>query len=103
ADSQERYHQVAREILEHDRRYYVDNDPIISDTEYDRLRKELERLELTHPEWVVEWSPTRRVGHEPLSAFPKVVRDVPMLSLDNTYSAEELGEWHERVLRGLGS
>jgi DNA ligase (NAD+) len=96
------YETLAREILEHDRRYYVDNAPIVADVEYDRLRKRLEQLEAEHPDWIVPWSPTQRVGHEPLSAFRKVVREVPMLSLDNTYSEADLREWHERVLRGLG-
>ncbi|HEX2570830.1 MAG TPA: NAD-dependent DNA ligase LigA [Polyangia bacterium] len=96
------YEALAREILEHDRRYYVDNAPIVTDPEYDRLRKRLERTEAEHPDWVVPWSPTQRVGHEPLSAFRKVVREVPMLSLDNTYSEGDLREWHDRVLRGLG-
>lgn len=99
--TQSDYEQIAREILEHDRRYYVDNDPIVSDAEYDRLRKDLERLEREHPAWVVPWSPSQRVGHAPVSAFNKVERAVPMLSLDNTYSEDDLREFHERVVRGL--
>jgi DNA ligase (NAD+) len=96
-----RYEALAREILEHDRRYYVDNNPIISDAEYDRLMAELKALEAAHPELVVAWSPTQRVGFAPISEFPKVVREVPMLSLDNTYSEDDLREFHERVLKGL--
>ena len=61
----------------------------------------LRQLERAHPSWVVDYSPTRRVGHAPISAFPKVERAVPMLSLDNTYSAAELREFDERVRRGL--
>ncbi|MCS6913109.1 MAG: NAD-dependent DNA ligase LigA [Myxococcales bacterium] len=95
------YEALAREILDHDRRYYVDNNPILADAEYDRLRKALARAEAEHPDWIVDWSPLQRVGHEPLSAFQKVVRSVPMLSLDNTYDEEDLREFHERVLRGL--
>ena len=95
------YERVARELLDHDRRYYVDNNPIIADVEYDRLKKEVARLEAEHPDWMVSWSPSLRVGHEPISAFTKVVREVPMLSLDNTYSEEELRAWHERVRKGL--
>ena len=98
---QAEYEALARAILEHDRRYYVDNDPSVSDLEYDRLMKQLEAIEREHPEWVVDWSPTRRVGHAPVSEFPKVVRAVPMLSLDNTYNPDELREFHERVLKGL--
>lgn len=95
------YAELAAELLEHDRRYYVDSEPSISDFEYDLLRKELERTEAAHPDWIVAHSPTRRVGHAPLSAFAKVVRAVPMLSLDNTYSEGDLREFGERVARGL--
>jgi DNA ligase (NAD+) len=95
------YQKLVAELLEHDRRYYVDNDPSITDYDYDQLRKALERAEAAHPDWVVAHSPTRRVGHAPLSAFAKVVRTVPMLSLDNTYSEEDLREFCERASRGL--
>src|SRR5690348_3340211 len=98
---QAEYEALARAILEHDRRYYVDNDPSISDLEYDRLMKQLEAIEREHADWVVDWSPTRRFGHTPVSEFPKVVRAVPMLSLDNTYNPDELLEFHKRVLKGL--
>lgn len=101
-DDRTRYQALAREILDHDRRYYVDSDPIIADVEYDRLQKELSRLEAAHPDWVEPWSPSQRVGHAPISEFRKVVRELPMLSLDNTYSEEELGAWAERVKKGLG-
>jgi DNA ligase (NAD+) len=90
------------EITEHDRRYHVEAAPTISDVEYDRMVVELKRVEADHPDWVVDWSPTRRVGHAPVSAFPKVVRPVPMLSLDNTYDEEELRAFHDRVVKGLG-
>jgi DNA ligase (NAD+) len=100
-DTKEGYEALAREILEHDRRYYVENDPTIADVEYDRLYRRLRDLEAAHPDWVVPWSPTRRVGHEPVSDFPKVTRAVPMLSLDNTYDEAELTAFHERVVRGL--
>jgi DNA ligase (NAD+) len=90
------------ELTEHDRRYYVEAAPTISDVEYDRLLRTLREVETAHPEWVVEWSPTRRVGHEPLSGFTKVVREVPMLSLDNTYDEAELDAFIDRVNRGVG-
>ena len=99
--SREDYLALVQEILDHDRRYYVENNPIIADVEYDRLVTELRRIEEEHPDWVVPWSPTQRVGHEPVSEFPKVVREVPMLSLDNTYSEADLREFSERVLKGL--
>jgi len=97
------YVALVHELLEHDRRYYVDNNPSITDHDYDLKRKRLEQIEREHPDWVVDFSPSKRVGHTPLSAFPKVERSVPMLSLDNTYSADELTEFDERVRRGLRS
>lgn len=99
--TQAEYAELAAELLEHDRRYYVDSNPSITDFEYDLLRKELERFEAAHPGLVVSHSPSQRVGHAPLSAFAKVVRVVPMLSLDNTYSESDLREFCERVSRGL--
>ncbi len=101
--TQTHYKALVDELLEHDRRYYVEAAPIISDLAYDRLYKELVELEAAHPAWIVPHSPTQRVGHEPASSFAKVVREVPMLSLDNTYDEEELEAFHERVLRGLGA
>ncbi|MFO0572666.1 MAG: NAD-dependent DNA ligase LigA [Polyangia bacterium] len=100
-NSQDDYARLVAEISEHDRRYYVDNDPLIADYEYDQLRTELVRVEAEHPDWVLPDSPSRRVGHTPLSSFAKVERAVPMLSLDNTYSEGDLTEFHERVVRGL--
>jgi DNA ligase (NAD+) len=97
----ERYRALVAELNEHDRRYYVDNAPIISDADYDRLYRELREAEAAHPEWLLPESPTQRVAPAPLSAFPKIVREVPMLSLDNTYSAEELQAFVDRVVRGL--
>jgi DNA ligase (NAD+) len=99
--TQAEYAALAAELLEHDRRYYVDSNPSITDFEYDLLRKELERFEAAHPALILPHSPSQRVGHAPLSAFAKVVRAVPMLSLDNTYSESELREFCERVSRGL--
>jgi len=96
------YDAVVRQILEHNRRYYVDNDPSISDFEYDHLLKRLEEMEAAHPDLAADYSPTQTVGAAPVSAFEKVVREVPMLSLDNTYSAEELRVFDDRVRRGLG-
>ncbi|HWN70094.1 MAG TPA: NAD-dependent DNA ligase LigA [Haliangium sp.] len=95
------YLRLVDEITEHDRRYYVDANPVISDYEYDKLLKKLRDFEAEYADWVVAWSPTQRVGHAPISAFPKVVREVPMLSLDNTYDEADLKAFHERVLRGL--
>lgn len=102
-DARARYEDLVRELGAHDRRYYADHEPTISDREYDALMDELRKLEARHPELVVPWSPSQRVGYAPLSEFPKVVRAVPMLSLDNTYDEADLASFHERVLRGLGS
>ncbi len=96
-----RYDALVRELGEHDRRYYVEMAPLISDVEYDRLYRELRDLEAAHPDWIDAHSPTQRVAPAPISAFPKVVREVPMLSLDNTYSATELQAFYDRVLKGL--
>ncbi len=99
--SREDYAKLVHELIAHDRRYYVENSPSITDAEYDLLYKELLRVESAHPEWTIDETPSRRVGHAPISAFAKVVRAIPMLSLDNTYNETELREFHERVLRGL--
>jgi DNA ligase (NAD+) len=92
-----------RELLERaNRAYYVDNDPIMPDSEYDELMAELIRLEQAHPELHDPNSPSQRVGAEQIDAFRMVRHRVPMLSIDNTYSVEELRAWHERVLKWLG-
>ena len=96
-----RYQELVAELAAHDRRYYIDNAPIISDQDYDRLYHELKAIEAAHPDWVVPESPTQRVAPAPVSAFPKIVREVPMLSLDNTYNPEELQAFLDRVRRGL--
>jgi DNA ligase (NAD+) len=101
AESRQDYLDLVAEVTEHDRLYYLESQPRIDDQEYDRLYRRLRDVEAAHPEWVVSWSPTLRVGHEPASAFPKVVREVPMLSLDNTYDEAELHAFHDRITRAL--
>ena len=81
----------------HEHRYYVLDDPEISDAEFDRLMNELKELEAKHPELVTPESPTQRVGGKPREGFIKVPHSTPMLSLDNAYSAEELRDWDRRV------
>src|SRR5262245_30138446 len=88
--SREGYLRLVDELTEHDRRYYVEASPTISDVEYDKLLKQLRELEAAHPDWVVAYSPTKRVGHAPISEFPKVERAIAMLSLDNTYGHDDL-------------
>ncbi|TVQ31843.1 MAG: NAD-dependent DNA ligase LigA [Phycisphaeraceae bacterium] len=85
------------------RAYYVDHDPIMSDPEFDRLLAELAELEAQHPEFDDPDSPTRRIGEEPLKGFKTVEHAVPMLSIDNTYSEEEVRKWVQRVMKSLGA
>ncbi|MBX3432713.1 MAG: NAD-dependent DNA ligase LigA [Pirellulales bacterium] len=85
------------EIREHNRRYHVEAAPMISDLEFDRLMKRLEALELAHPELMTPDSPTQRVGGAPVDSLASVVHRVPMLSMDNTFSMEELQAYGERV------
>src|SRR5579883_592531 len=92
---------LSTELWEHSRRYYLDNNPTISDVEYDNMLVRLRKIEDAYPSLVTPSSPTQRVGFTPLSEFPKVVRKVPMLSLDNTYSPTDLQEFHDRVIKGL--
>lgn len=97
----ERVHEL-REILERaNRAYYVDAAPVMADVEFDRLLRELADLETKHPELDDPTSPTHRVGGEPIDAFKTVAHAVPMLSIDNTYSPAEVGEWWARMERGL--
>jgi len=99
--TREDYLQLVQELGEHDRRYYVEMAPSISDVAYDGLYRKLKDLEAQHPDWVVPDSPSQRVAPAPLSAFPKVVRQAPMLSLDNTYNEDELTAFFDRVVKGL--
>jgi DNA ligase (NAD+) len=92
-----------RELVRyHNRRYYVEDAPEISDAEYDALYKELEILENEHPELVTTDSPTQRIGGEPLEEFEQVMHAMPMLSLSNARKLEDLYEWDARVRRLLG-
>ena len=89
------------EIDKHNRLYYVEAAPVISDREFDRLMKRLEQIEAEHPELIAADSPTQRVGGEPLTEFKTVEHSIPMLSIDNTYSYDEVREWDARVRRAL--
>lgn len=77
--------------------YYVEDNPQISDTEYDTLYKQLEKLEENHPEYILENSPTQRVGDRVLDEFEKITHKIPMLSLSNTFSTEDLRDFDARV------
>jgi DNA ligase (NAD+) len=85
------------EIRHHEYRYYVLDDPEISDAEFDRLMNDLKKLEAERPELVTPDSPTQRVGGKPREGFVKAPHSIPMLSLDNAYSEEELRNWERRV------
>jgi len=100
-DDAERILDLRREILRHDRLYYVDARPVISDREYDLLLEELIRLESANPNLVTPDSPTQRVGGEPVGTFETVTHEVPMLSLANTYSREEVEDFDRRVRQAL--
>jgi DNA ligase (NAD+) len=97
-----RAEELRRAIWHHRKRYYVDHDPAISDGEYDLLEKELREIEARFPSLVTPDSPTQRVGAEVAGELPTVRHAVPMLSLDNVGSIDELREWHARLLRVLG-
>lgn len=94
--------QLREEVRRHERLYYVEARPEISDEAFDRLMKQLEELEEKYG-LQSEDSPTRRVGGQPLEGFVTVRHSIPMLSISNTYSPEEVQEWADRVARGLGS
>ena len=88
---------LRHELNEHDYRYYVLDAPAISDFEYDRMLRELEELEAAHPELIVPDSPTQRVGGKALDSFQQVVHRVPLQSLQDVFSPEELLDFHRRV------
>ncbi|MFB3890455.1 MAG: NAD-dependent DNA ligase LigA [Phycisphaerae bacterium] len=98
----ERIVKLREEIRRHDRLYYVEARPEISDREYDRLMQELKDLEAKHPDLVTPDSPTQRVSGQPIEGFNTVRHPVPMLSIDNTYNEAEVREFDGRVRRALG-
>lgn len=100
-DERERIEQLRRELHEHNRRYYIDNAPVIDDVTFDMLMHELEALETKHPEMHDDNSPTKRVGSDISKEFRQVEHKRPMLSLANTYNEADVAEWYEQVRRGL--
>ncbi len=101
AEARERIEKLRREIEEHNRRYYVLNQPVISDFEFDLLLNELEALEKNFPEFMDEGSPSSRVGSDITREFRQYEHRYPMLSLGNTYSYEELREFDTRVRKSV--
>src|SRR5438477_3166506 len=100
-EAAKRIEQLRGEIRKHDRLYYEEAAPVITDREYDRLYKKLVDLEGQFPDLITPESPTQRVGGKPLKAFEQVSHLVPMLSLDNTYSEEEVKNFYARIQRLL--
>ena len=90
-------------INDHNYRYYVLNDPFISDSEYDQLFRELETLEQKHPELITNDSPTQRIGATALESFGSIQHSIPMLSLENAMDEKELRAFYERLKKGLNS
>ena len=100
-DEIQRIEQLRRELHEHNHRYYVENQPSISDYEFDQLMHELQQLEARHPEMADPNSPTQRVGSDLQSEFRQVAHKYPMLSLANTYSEQDVRDWYDSVSKGL--
>lgn len=94
--------QLREEIRRHDYRYYVMSDPIVSDKEYDELLNELQCFEKENPEFLTSDSPTQRVGGAVADGFATIEHSVLMLSLDNSYSLDDIDAWYDKVLRKLG-
>ena len=108
-EAKHRIEELRKTITEHNRRYYVENAPAISDYEFDQLLKELEKLESEHPEYASADSPTQRVGsdlakpsQEKTGGFVQKTHRYPMLSLSNTYSIAEIEEFVQRADKALG-
>ena len=100
-DEKQRIEQLRRELHEHNYRYYVQNQPTISDYDFDQLMHELQDLEARHPEMADPNSPTQRVGSDLQTEFRQVAHRYPMLSLANTYSEQDVRDWYDSVKTGL--
>ncbi|MGA8502379.1 MAG: NAD-dependent DNA ligase LigA [Candidatus Sulfotelmatobacter sp.] len=101
-DVEKKIEALREKIRHHEYLYYVVDNPEISDLEFDKLMRQLKDLEAEHPELITADSPTQRVGGKPREGFVKVPHSSPMLSLDNTYSEEELRDWDRRVHELIG-
>lgn len=98
----EEYNDLLDVLRFHERKYYIDNSPLISDTEYDELFKMAEAIEEKHPEWVTPMSPTQRVGSDRLNVTDTITHLTPMLSLGNSYNADDLFDFDRQVKKHLG-
>ena len=101
ADPRAEIEKLRAEIRRHDQKYYVEAAPEITDLEYDRLVDRLQQLEARHPELITPDSPTQRIGDQPVSGLTPVTHRVPMLSIDNTYTIEELRKYGEGIAKKL--
>src|SRR5215470_8831357 len=103
ADIAEKIERLRAQIREHEHKYYVLDQPTISDYEFDQLMRELQRLEAENPDLITPDSPTQRVGGQPAASFPTYTFRSAMLSLENGYSEEELMDWGRRVHQLAGT
>ncbi len=100
-DALKKIRDLRREISYHEKKYYVDNDPQISDSEFDRLVRRLQELETAHPEFITAESPTQRVGERPVEGFVPVEHSKPMMSIDNCYDEDGLRDFEARIRKLL--
>ena len=101
-DERQRILQLRKELHDHNYKYYVLNQPEITDQQFDFMMHELQDLEARHPELADPNSPTQRVGSDLGHDFQQVAHKYPMLSLANTYNEQNVAEWYDSVKRGLG-
>ena len=102
ASDKKRIDELRNLLDQANRAYFVHNDPIMPDSEYDERLRELIELEAAHPNLFDANSPSQRIGGEPIDGFINVQHRVPMMSIDNTYDVDDLRAWHERVIKGIG-
>ncbi|HNT01378.1 MAG TPA: NAD-dependent DNA ligase LigA, partial [Candidatus Saccharicenans sp.] len=100
-EARKRIEELRQQITYHEKKYYVDNDPQISDYEFDQLMAELKRLEEAFPEFITPDSPTQRIGERPVEGFPTIEHRWPMLSIENCYDVDGLREFDERIKKLL--
>ncbi len=103
AEAKERIEKLRAEINHHNYRYYVLDSPEVSDAEYDEMMRELQALEAEFPQFLTPDSPTQRIGAAPVEAFGVVEHPLPLLSLSNAFSQEELAAWYQRTLKLVGN
>src|SRR5690625_62895 len=100
--SKEKYEELLDVLRFHESKYYIDHSPVISDTEYDILFKLAEKVEEENPEWITPMSPTQRVGSDRLNVTDTIEHLTPMLSLNNSYNADDLYDFDRQMKRLLG-